>query len=136
MLTRCAAKFCVEPRSPFSNISHHDPKPLGKLLTIVSSLNVHLNFQVTAAAMSQLWTSGGALVEPAQEPDIPFGESVTSMKRGEPYEIMAGEDASKTTKIVVSCSSLSRIPGAANKLVLMVTKLVTNNVHSGGAVSH
>ena len=36
MLTRRAAKFCVEPRSPFSNISQHDPKTLGKLLIIVS----------------------------------------------------------------------------------------------------
>ena len=26
MLMRRAAKFCVEPRSPFSEISHHDPK--------------------------------------------------------------------------------------------------------------
>ena len=26
MLMRRAAKFCVEPRSPFSYISHHDPK--------------------------------------------------------------------------------------------------------------
>ena len=36
MLTRRAAKFCVEPRSPFSYISHHDPKTLGKRLIIVS----------------------------------------------------------------------------------------------------
>ena len=35
MLTRRVAKFCVEPRSPFSNISHHDPKASRKLLTIV-----------------------------------------------------------------------------------------------------
>ena len=36
MLTRRAAKFCVEPRSPFSYISHHDPKTLAKRLIIVS----------------------------------------------------------------------------------------------------
>ena len=36
MLTRRAAKFCVEPRSPFFYISHHDPKTLGKRLIIVS----------------------------------------------------------------------------------------------------
>ena len=36
MLMRRAAKFCVEPRSPFFYISHHDPKTLGKPLIIVS----------------------------------------------------------------------------------------------------
>ena len=36
MLMRRAAKFCVEPRSPFSEISHHDPKTLGKPPSIVS----------------------------------------------------------------------------------------------------
>ena len=36
MLTRRATKFCVEPRSPFPYISHHDPKTLGKRLIIVS----------------------------------------------------------------------------------------------------
>ena len=36
MLTTSAAKFWVEPRSPFSYISHHDPKTLGKPLIIVS----------------------------------------------------------------------------------------------------
>ena len=36
MLMRRAAKFWVEPRSPFSYISHHDPKTLGKRLIIVS----------------------------------------------------------------------------------------------------
>ena len=35
-LTRRAAKFCVEPRSPFFYISHHDLKTLGKHLIIVS----------------------------------------------------------------------------------------------------
>ena len=36
--------------------------------------------QMTAAATTsqQLWTSGGALVQRAQEPNIPFGESLTS----------------------------------------------------------
>ena len=36
MLTRRAAKFCVEPRSPFSNISQHGTNTLGKLANIVS----------------------------------------------------------------------------------------------------
>ena len=36
MLARRAAKFCVEPRSPFSYISHHDPQTLGKRLLIAS----------------------------------------------------------------------------------------------------
>ena len=36
MLTRRAAKFCVEPRSPFSEISHQDPQTIGKPLNIVS----------------------------------------------------------------------------------------------------
>ena len=33
MLMRRAAKFCVEPRSPFSYISHHDPKPQENVLS-------------------------------------------------------------------------------------------------------
>ena len=37
------------------------------------------NFQVTAAVSQQLWTSGGALVQRGQEPNIPFGESLTSI---------------------------------------------------------
>ena len=36
MLMRRAVKFCVERRSPFSKISHHDPKTLGKSPSIVS----------------------------------------------------------------------------------------------------
>ena len=36
MLTRSTSIFCVEPRSPFSNISHHDPKTLGNPVIIVS----------------------------------------------------------------------------------------------------
>ena len=36
MLMRRAAKFCVEPRSPFSKISHHDSKTLGEPPSIVS----------------------------------------------------------------------------------------------------
>ena len=34
--------------------------------------------QRTATMSQQLWTSGGALVQLAQEPNIPFGESLTS----------------------------------------------------------
>ena len=34
--------------------------------------------QMTAAVSQQLWTFGGALVQRAQEPNIPFGESLTS----------------------------------------------------------
>ena len=36
MLMRRAAKFCVEPRSPFSEIFHQESKTLGKPLIIVS----------------------------------------------------------------------------------------------------
>ena len=35
------------------------------------------------AASQQLWTSGGALIQRAQEPNIPFGESLTSISH--PY---------------------------------------------------
>ena len=35
---------------------------------------------MTAAVSQQLWTSGGVLVQRAQEPNIPFGESLTSTK--------------------------------------------------------
>ena len=36
MLTASRAKFCIEPRSPFPNISHHELKTLGKPPIIVS----------------------------------------------------------------------------------------------------
>ena len=36
MLMRRAAKFCVEPRSPFSEISHQESKTIGKPPNIVS----------------------------------------------------------------------------------------------------
>ena len=36
VLTRRAAKFCVEPRSAFLDISHHDPETLGKSVILVS----------------------------------------------------------------------------------------------------
>ena len=36
MLTRRASKFWVKPRSPFPEISHHDPKTTGKPPSIVS----------------------------------------------------------------------------------------------------
>ena len=36
MLMRRAAKFCVEPRSPFSEIFHQESKTLGKRLHVVS----------------------------------------------------------------------------------------------------
>merc|ERR1712023_258888 len=35
MLTRRASKFCVEPRSPFSEISHQESKTIGKPPKIV-----------------------------------------------------------------------------------------------------
>ena len=35
---------------------------------------------MTAAVSQQLWTSGGALVQRAQESNIPFGESLTSIR--------------------------------------------------------
>ena len=36
MLTRSASKFCVEPWSLFSNISHHEPKTIGETPNLVS----------------------------------------------------------------------------------------------------
>ena len=36
MLTRRASEFWVKPRSPFSEISHHDPEKIGKPPSIVS----------------------------------------------------------------------------------------------------
>ena len=36
VLTRRASKFCVEPRSPFSEVFDHDPKNIGKTPNIVS----------------------------------------------------------------------------------------------------
>ena len=36
MLTASASKFCVEPRSPFSNISHHDSNTSGKPVNMKS----------------------------------------------------------------------------------------------------
>ena len=36
VLMRRAAKFCVKPRSPFSEISHQDPKTIGKPPNIIS----------------------------------------------------------------------------------------------------
>ena len=35
MLPGFVSKFCVEPRSPFSNISHHDPKTMWETSNIV-----------------------------------------------------------------------------------------------------
>merc|ERR1712139_751122 len=35
MLTKSASKFCVEPRSPFPDISHHDPETIGEPSNIV-----------------------------------------------------------------------------------------------------
>ena len=40
MLMRLAAKFCVEPRSPSSEIFHQDPKTFGTLLIIVSCIHM------------------------------------------------------------------------------------------------
>ena len=36
MLTTSASKFCVEPRSPFPDISHHDPQTIAKPSNILS----------------------------------------------------------------------------------------------------
>ena len=56
---------------------------------------------MTAAATAtsqQLWTSGGALVQRAQEPNIPFGESLTSIT----YDMVANTelDESAPYKVV------------------------------------
>ena len=83
MLMRRAAKFCVEPRSPFSYISHHDPKTLGKPLIIVSwpecqpefpSDGDDGGFPRTLSIRVLPWEYH------AQEPNIPCGESLTSTK--------------------------------------------------------
>ena len=42
---------------------------------ILLDLNVH---KVLATVSQELWTSGGALFQRAQEPNIPRGESLTS----------------------------------------------------------
>ena len=47
MLTRRASKFCVEPRSPFSEIFDHDPKNIGKTPNIVSWPECQLEFSST-----------------------------------------------------------------------------------------
>ena len=44
MLTTSAAKFCVEPWSPFSNFSHLELKSIGKLPNIVSWPECQLEF--------------------------------------------------------------------------------------------
>ena len=44
MLTRRATKFCVEPRSPFSNISHQESKTIGKPSNIASWPECRLEF--------------------------------------------------------------------------------------------
>ena len=58
---------------------------------ILLDLNVHKVLATAAAAVSQeLWTSGGALFQRAQEPNIPFGESLTSTK----LHVTSGHDVS------------------------------------------
>ena len=44
-----------------------------------NSLLLDFDVQVTAMTSQQLWTSGGGLVQRAQEPNISFGESLTSI---------------------------------------------------------
>ena len=49
MLTRSASKFCVEPRSPLPNISHHNSKTIGKPQNIVSCSECQPEFLDDAA---------------------------------------------------------------------------------------
>ena len=43
----------------------------------------------TAAVSQELWNLGGALVQRAQEPNIPCGESLTSMRNSQQYPLLA-----------------------------------------------
>ena len=75
------------PQCPFMAVPPH-PKWTSMSISggsnrILLDLNVHkvLATAATAAAATvsqELWTSGGALFQRAQEPNIPFGESLTS----------------------------------------------------------
>ena len=53
MLMRRAAKLCVEPWSPFSEISHQESKTIGKPPIIVSWPECQVTAAATAAAVSQ-----------------------------------------------------------------------------------
>ena len=62
--------------------------PMHQNYSILLDLNVHGGTATTAAAAAvsqELWTSGGALVQRAQERNIPFGESLTSTPHTEIY---------------------------------------------------
>ena len=62
-----------------SHPGSHSIKPASESWRPVGRLEEGVKDQTTAAISQQLWTSGGALVQRAQEPNIPFGESLTSI---------------------------------------------------------
>ena len=79
MLTRFVSKIWVEPRSPFLNISHHDPKTIWKTPNIVSwsACWLDLNFQMTPTSTAttthrQLFHLARPLSHSAQGWKIPF----------------------------------------------------------------
>ena len=78
MLIRFVSKFWVEPRSPFSNISHHDPKTIWKTPNIVSWPECRPEFPSDGGDggggdVPTTLPSGQSLDHHAQGPNIPFG---------------------------------------------------------------
>ena len=65
MLTRRASKFCVKPRSPFSEISHHDPKTIGQTPNIVSWPECRPEFPDNASSPQNGKTFVAGLYSPA-----------------------------------------------------------------------
>ena len=82
MLTRRAAKFCVEPRSPFSEISHQESNTIGTPPNIVSWPECQPEFPKWRRR--RFPKNSLHLVLPwehhAQEPDIPCGDSLNSIR--------------------------------------------------------
>ena len=59
----------------------HSIKP-GNWIAILAVTQSTATAAATAAVSQELWNLGGALVQRAQEPNIPCGESLTSTKSG------------------------------------------------------
>ena len=83
MLMRRAAKFCVEPRSPFSEISHQESKTLGKPPNIVSWPECQPEFQDDAddddsGDASTIFPSGQTPIPLCAGITYPVQESPTS----------------------------------------------------------
>ena len=86
MLTTSAAKFWVEPRSPFFNISHHDPKTLGKPSIIVPWPECQPEFPDDADngdGASTIFPSGQTPIPLCAGITYPVRESLTSTKKPE-----------------------------------------------------